>query len=568
MRGLFKDSDFTAVDQPNRLFYGDNITIMKEMPKACVDLIYLDPPFNSKKDYNLLYSKLTGKPVPEQAFAFVDTWEMDDAKKRIADQMPVIFGQHKINDLFADVWTYWVKALNNTNPSLLAYLVYMVERMVWMKTILKDTGSIYLHCDPTASHYIKVMMDGIFGHNNFRNEIIWKRTSAHSGAKRWGPVHDVILFYSMSDKFTWNRMMQPYEEAYTDAKFAHKDPDGKRWKDTDLTGPGTRTGESGKPWRGVDPTVQNRHWQPPSYVYDRYELVTGNSLVDFDMQTRLDKLDEAGLIYWPQKVNGKPRAKQYLEDSEGVPFMDVWTDISPINSQAEDRLGYPTQKPVTLLDRIIQASTKPGEIVFDPFCGCGTTIYSAEKNGRKWWGCDIAILSIQLVKDVLAKKFITEGTNYIVRGIPASVEQAELLAAQDRFQFQNWAVELAGGFPSERKTRDQGIDGRLYFETGGGLKHAVLSVKSGTIKPADIRDLRGVLEREPDVEIAGFVTLKEPTKAMRTEAVAAGSYEYAGRPYPRVQLLSVREMIESKRQFDTPTKVASRVWSPQESLPL
>ncbi len=555
----------------NKLYYGDNLSIMRQMPVSCVDLIYLDPPFNSKKNYNLMYKNMTGQPVREQADAFCDTWEMDPVKEEVARTMPVLMREHGVDNTYVEFWRVWMRALRQTQPHLLAYLIYMVERLLYMKTILRPHGAIYLHCDPTASHYIKIMMDGIFGHQNFRNEIIWKRTGAHGGAKRYGPIHDVILFYSKSDKYVWNRVFQPYDESYTEAKFGKIDEKtGKHFQDVSLTGPGVRTGESGQPWRGFDPTAIGRHWQPASYLYQKYFQLTGVELKTFPFLERLDRLDEQGLIYWGEKKSS-PRYKQFLEDAAGLPLQDVWTDISAVNSQADERLGYPTQKPIALLDRIIQASSKPGDIVFDPFCGCGTTIYSAEKNKRAWIGCDIAILSIRLVSDILAgeKYRLVDGKHFEVDGIPVTVEQAEILFKHDPFQFQHWFVEKIGGFPLQKKVADRGIDGRLYFETMDGLKDVILSVKGGAVRPTDLRDLRGVLDREKDTAaIGGFLSLREPSKAMKQEAASAGMYAYQGTDYPRMQLLTVREVLEEKRGLLTPSRVGPRTGSHQSSLAL
>lgn len=553
----------------NHLYYGDNLTRMQQMKKHSVDLIYLDPPFNSKQNYNLIYKNLTGKPVPDQAEAFCDTWEMDPQKEEIAKAMPVLMREHGIADYYVEFWRLWINALRHTQPHLLAYLVYMVQRLIHMKSILRPTGSIYLHCDPTAAHYIKVMMDGIFGHNNFQSEIIWKRTSAHSGAKRYGPVHDTILFYTAGPKFTWNTVYGEYDQTYVDAFFTHMDEDGRRWQRTDLTGPGERKGDSGLPWRDYNPTERGRHWQPPSYFYDKYERLTGESLAGYDLITRLEKMDEQGLIHWPKKAGGMPRGKRYLEDSPGVPLQDVWTDIKPIHNMAAERMGYPTQKPIALLDRILQSSTNRGDVVFDPFCGCGTTIYSAVRNDRKWIGCDIAILSIKLIREMLTSdEFrLVEDVHFDVNGIPVSVEQAEDLFKRDPFQFEHWLVERVGGFPT-KKTADKGIDGRMYFETREGLKAMVLSVKGGVIRPTDVRDLRGVLEREYDTAMAGFLTLRQPSKAMLEEAAAAGQYEYAGIMYDRIQMLTVKDILEDKREFRTPTKLGSRLVTAQASLGL
>jgi len=546
----------------NHLYYGDNITIMQRMPKHCVDLIYLDPPFNSKQNYNLIYKNMTGKPVPDQADAFCDTWDMDPQKEELAKAMPVLMREHGIADYYVEFWRLWINALRHTQPHLLAYLIYMVQRMLYMKSILRPTGSIYLHCDPTASHYIKVMMDGIFGHKNFQNEIIWKRTSAHNSAKRWGPVHDVILFYSYGDKYTWNKVYQAYDDDYTEAFYRHKDESGKRYRIGDLTGAGIRQGESGEGWRGINPTDKGRHWAPP-------RKFPGGERVPKTVLAALDYLDSIGRIYWPAKVGGVPGFKRYLDDMEGVQIQDIIDDISPISAHGKERLGYPTQKPVSLLRRIISASTNKGDVVFDPFCGCGTTIYAAQELERKWIGCDIAILSVKIMREVLTgeKYRLTEGINFKVDGIPVSVEQAEELFKRDPFQFEHWLVERVGGFPT-KKTGDKGIDGRMYFETKAGLKAMVLSVKGGHVRPTDIRDLRGVLERESDTAMAGFLSLKEPTKAMKEEAATAGQYEYAGVKYDRLQILTVKDIIEDKREFHTPTKMGSRIASAQHSLPL
>lgn len=555
----------------NKLYYGDNLTIMRSMPLHCVDLIYLDPPFNSNQTYNLLYKNMTGKPVPEQAEAFFDTWQLDAEKEAIARTMPVLMREKGVDDYYVRFWQLWMNALRNTQPQLLAYMIYMVERLLYMKSILRPTGSIYLHCDPSASHYIKVMMDGIFGHQNFRNEIIWKRTSAHSGAKRYGPVHDVILFYTKSDSYTWNRVFHPYSESYVAKKFGKIDKEtGQQFQDHDLTGPGVRTGPSGQPWRGFDPTSRGRHWQPASYLYGKYKELTGKELKDFPFLERFDRLDELGLIYWSQRTAGFPRYKQFLADTVGLPAQDIWTDISPINSQADERLGYPTQKPVALLRRIIEASTKKGDVVFDPFCGCGTTIYAANETERQWIGCDIAILAIKLIKEILEgdRYRQVEGVHFVIDGVPVSVEQAETLFKRDPFQFQHWFVERVGGFPMQKKSADKGIDGRLYFETRDGLREVVLSVKGGGIRPTDVRDLRGVLEREDGAEMAGFLSLRPPTKAMLSEAATAGTYEYNGVSYDRIQMLTVRDVLEGKRELHTPTKIGSKVASGQTSFPI
>jgi DNA modification methylase len=550
----------------NHLYYGDNLTIMAKMPPSSVDLIYLDPPFNSKRNYNLMYRNMTGKPVPEQAEAFCDTWELDAEKEAAAKAMPVLMREYGVEDYYIQFWRLWIDALRHTQPHLLAYLIYMVQRLLHMKLILRNTGSIYLHCDPTASHYIKVMMDGIFGHQNFRNEIIWKRTSSHGGQKRWGPVHDVILFYSKSDEFQWNATHQTYDKDYVDSKYGQSDERGSYMTDN-LTGAGKTEGDSGKPWRGVNPSDIGRHWAVPRA--DIIALVGEAAAAKMTLHERLDLLDQNGLIVWPKRVKkngaGLPRFKRYL--GHGVSIQDVVTDIPPINSQAKERLGYPTQKPSALLERIIKASSNKDDVVFDPFCGCGTTVYAAEKLGRTWIGCDIAVLSVLLIRDTLIDRYkLTEGKDFEVDGIPTSYEGAQQLFKRDPFQFQHWLVERVDGFPMQKKTADKGIDGRVYFETREGLKEMVLSVKGGNVRPTDLRDLRGVLEREGQAEMGGFLCLQEPSKAMREEAGRAGMYVYHGISYPRIQILTVRDILEGKQEFHTPSKVGAKVRTGQQSF--
>jgi len=522
----------------NQLYYGDNNTIMAEKLGPCsIDLIYLDPPFNSNRNYNLMYSNMTGQPVPEQVEAFCDAWTMDEEKEKIARTIPILLRGIGVDDEYIEFWKLWMNALRKVNSPLMAYLIYMVPRLCRMKIILKPTGSIYLHCDPTASHYIKIMMDGIFGHTNFRNEIIWKRTSAHNDARRGlGAIHDVLLFYSMSNQFMWNRTYQEYDREYVEARYKYTDADGRRWMDGDLSAKGLSGGGYSYEYKGAKSL-----WRVPP-----------EKMEQLDMENRLHFTRAGGI-----------RIKRYLDEMKGLPLGDIWMDVHPLNSQSKERLGYPTQKPVELLKRIILSSSNPGDVVFDPFCGCGTAVYAAEALGRKWVGCDIAILAIRLVRDTLREKYaLAEGRDFIVDGIPNSVESALELANHDRFQFQHWIVERVGGFPMQKKTADKGIDGRIYFKTDDGLMEMVLSVKSGSIKPADIRDLRGVLDRE-GVKMAGFLCLKPPTKAMRHEAASAGLYDYMGNSYPRIQILTVYEILEERKLFHTPTAVRSRVDSGQ-----
>jgi DNA modification methylase len=423
----------------------------------------------------------------------------------------------------------------------------MVQRLLYMKTLLKNTGSVYLHCDPTASHYIKVMMDGIFGHQNFRNEIIWKRANAHNDPKGFGRITDTILYYTKGPKSTWNTQHTPYREEYYESHYK-KDENGRYYRTVPLDAPKHGDGS-------------------PNLLYDWKGKLPASSRTWAIVRERMEQYEAEGRIRYTR--TGTPTLLQYADEMPGVPLQNVWTDIPPVNPQAKERLGYPTQKPIALLKRIVLASSNPGDVVFDPFCGCGTTIYAAQENGRRWIGCDIAILAIKLIREILRERYrLNEGRDFRVDGIPESVEQAQELFRHDPFQFQHWAVERIGGFPTQQQSGDRGIDGRLYFETKGDLRSMVLSVKGGTLRPTDVRDLRGVLEREDSAEMAGLITLREPSKAMWEEASRAGVYEYAGHSYRRIQMLSVKEIVDDNRQFDTPTKVGSRISTGQAALPI
>lgn len=353
----------------NTLYYGDNLEIMRRyIADESVDLVYLDPPFNSNANYNVLFAEKDGSKAASQIEAFEDTWHWDAKGEEVYAEIVTAGG--KTADCLQAFRTFLGPC------DMLAYLVMMAPRLVELRRVLKPTGSIYLHCDPTASHYLKMLMDAVFGGTNFKNDISWKRTSAHSGSKRWGPVHDVILFYSKSATFVWNPVYQDYDEDYIERFYRFSDEQG-RFRIGDLTGAGTRTGESGQSWRAVNPTDAGRHWAVPNKVLvERF----GSKCKQWTVQQKLDALDEQGLIHWPPK--GKvPGFKRYINEDIGVPIIDVVTDINPIGAQAAERLGYPTQKPVELLERIIQASSNEGDVVLDPFCGCGTTVHAAQKSG-------------------------------------------------------------------------------------------------------------------------------------------------------------------------------------------
>ena len=506
----------------NTLYYGDNLDILRRYVRdESVDLVYLDPPFKSDQTYNVLFQEKDGSQSASQIKAFEDTWQWDEAAAR-SYQETVEGGGAVAEAMIA------FRRLLGTND-MLAYLSMMAPRLVELQRVLKSTGSLYLHCDPTASHSLKLLLDAVFGPERFLNEIVWKRTSAHSSAKRYGPVHDVILFYGKTNKYRWNRVFQEYDADYVETFFDQTDPDGRRWKRSDMTGAGIRYGETGLPWRGINVTAKGRHWR--------------------SSPSTLDELDRKGRVHWPKKKGGMPRLKQYPEDLPGVPLQDVWTDVRPLHNLAAERLGYPTQKPEILLDRIILSSAGEGEVVLDPFCGCGTTIAAAQKISRRWIGIDITHLAISLIRHRMQDSF-GKDCQFDVIGEPTSLQDATALAAQDPYQFQWWALGLAGARPIEQKKgADRGIDGRLYFHDEGRkgkTKQIIFSVKAGHVTVSQVRDLVGVINRE-EAQIGVFLSLNPPTAPMRREAASAGFYKSPwGKNYPCIQLLTIEELLGGK----------------------
>ncbi len=529
----------------NVLYYGDNLVILqKYIDKETVDLIYLDPPFNSKADYNILFREATGEDSAAQIQAFSDFWHWDIEAKHAYDYLV----QNAPNDTASLVEAFFNFLGKN---DLMAYLVMMGVRLLELHRVLRSTGSLFLHCDPTAGHYLKLLMDAIFGPRNFRNEIIWKRTYSHGGARRLGPVHDVILFYSRSEDYVWNPEHTPYSEEYVEEFFKFQDPDGRRYRSTILTGSGTRGGASGKPWRSIDPTTSGRHWAIPGYVRPLL-----GEIPSADVQAALDKLDEIGRMIWPTKRGGVPSFKQYLDDFEGVNLQDIWTDLPPISSHAKERLGYPTQKPSQLLERIIKVGSNPGDVVLDPFCGCGTAIVAAEKLRRYWIGIDITYLAINLVKIRLNDSF--PDAQYSIEGEPRDIEAAKELA-KNRYQFQWWALSLLGARPvgstqasplQGRKGPDEGVDGWLRFADGaeGHMERIVVQVKSGHVGVKDIRELRDVVSRQ-NAAIGIFVTLEDPTTEMLKEVRATDPYVSPrwNHEYPRIQIMAIQDLLRRKR---------------------
>ena len=521
---------------PGTLYYGDCLDWMDRWPDKCVDLIYLDPPFNSKTDYNVLYSSESAGDA--QIRAFTDTWQWDEA----AGERMALFEGAIAHPLHGPVCALF----RLLGPSgMMAYLTYMAERLLPTRRLLRSTGSIYLHCDPTASHYLKALMDAIYGGGGFRNEIIWRRTGAHGRAKRWGPIHDCILFYSKSKQWTWNRTYENYDPDYVEKFYRHTDEAGRKYQLVTLDGPGLRGGSSGKQWRGVNPSDSGRHWEIPPDRALPNNFVFPAGYAEMSCQERLDILDAAGLIYWP-KSGGKPRYKRFLSAAEGNPIQDIIGDIRPISSQAKERLGYPTQKPVALLERIVQASSNEGDVVLDPFCGCGTAIEAAQKLGRQWAGIDISPFAIDLIR---SRRNGLKDVVIQTDGIPTSLLSARMLARDKPFAFESWAVcRLPGFAPNEHQVGDGGIDGRGRLAEQPEdfpSRLALAQVKGGKFNASQFRDFKHVLERDK-AAVGCYLTLDPIPQAARADAKQYGSLKVSGQRFDRLHPFSIRDYFEKR----------------------
>ena len=470
----------------NTLYYGDCLTIMQqEMDEESVDLIYLDPPFNSNRNYHTIYKDHTGNPLPEQVEAFCDQWLLDGARKAAIRELQktMIEARVGIDHHSAELVHHLIDRLQWTQPKLAAYLSYMTERLIWMKKILKPTGSIYLHCDPTASHYIKVMMDGIFGVQNFKNEIVWCYKRWTSSKRQLPRLHDIIFWYVKTKDGIFNPVMIP-----------------------------------------------NTNPNPSQYVSAK---------------------DKFGKTVTAKDAHGKPIKRPI---SKEIAVGDWW-NIPILSPVSKERMGYPTQKPLKLLDRIIKASSNEGDVVFDPFCGCATTLEAAHKLGRQWIGIDIAIHAIKRVAKVRLRERLglVENKHFIIKGIPYNYEGAHDLWRRDPYQFQQWCVEEVNGFVTNKRSADGGIDGRIYFEMNNvkKLQNMILEVKGGQRVPvAHLRALIGALEIS-DAKMAGLIVMEElgsrKRRNFQNEMDAAGAIEINGDSYPRVQMLTVAEILNGAR---------------------
>jgi site-specific DNA-methyltransferase (adenine-specific) len=528
--------------QTNVLYYGDNLDILRRyIPDESVDLVYLDPPFNSNRDYNVIFKDESGRKSDAQLLAFEDTWHWGpDAEAQYAYLTNTARNQGRVPSTVSTI----VAALRSGigENQMMAYLVEMAVRLVELHRVLKPTGSLYLHCDPTASHYLRVLLDAVFDPINFRSEVTWQRTNVHSDSKEWSAVSDRLLYYvkDARERYTWNPPHLTHSDEYLRSKYRYRDPDGRVYRLDNMTSPNPRPNMMYE-WKG--------HASPA--MGWRYERAT------------MERLDAQGRIWYPDSTDKRPQLKRYLDEMAGTLATNIWTDIAPINSQAKERLGYPTQKPLALLERILAASSNPGDVVLDPFCGCGTALVAAQKLDRQWIGIDVTYLSIAVMRARLKDSFGLADVEVI--GQPTEVDGARAMLVgtglEGQYQFQWWALDLIGAQPLgavQKKGADRGIDGAISFSTGprGEMGRALVSVKSGSVNSSQVRDLKGVLEREK-AEIGLFVTLEEPSGPMQLEATTAGVYrsELSGRDYPRIQILTIRELLEEHRRPDLPVLV-------------
>jgi len=528
----------------NTLYYGDNLTILREyIANESVDLIYLDPPFNSNRSYNVLFKHESGVASEAQVHAFGDTWHWGQEAERTFHEL-VTTGSAPVANMIGAMRQFI------GDNQMMAYLVMMAARLVELHRVLKPTGSLYLHCDPTASHYLKVVLDTVFGMANFRNEITWKRRHGFSSAvhesNRFGTCTDIILFYAKSQQaaFTpqYNKDLPEYRE-YVEKNFTLIDEaSGRRYQATSLTNPAYRP----------NLIYEYKGYKPPENGW----MIT---------KEKMEQWDREGRIHFPRDPDGRLRRKSFADELKGMPIQNLWDDIQQLGSHDAERLGYPTQKPVALLERIIAASSNEGDLVLDPFCGCGTTIAAAQKLGRRWIGIDITNLAITLQKYRLKDAFNLEaGRDYLVVGQPQDAASAAQLAQEDRHQFEWWALSLIQAQPISptdstgkkgKKGADKGIDGQIVFidDSTGKPKRIVVQVKSGHVSASIVRDLRGVLDRE-GAAIGVLITLDPPSQPMKTEAASAGYYTSPGwnRTYPRLQILTVEGLLAGVERLDRP----------------
>jgi len=535
----------------NKLLFGDNLKWLRDtkiFPDASVDLVYLDPPFNSNADYNVLFKEDSGADSQAQFHAFTDTWNWADAAQTYAEFVDTCENSAVVEMVTA------LRSFLKSSP-MMAYLAMMAPRLVELHRILKPTGSLYLHCDPTANHYLRMVLDGIFGATNFRNEIIWKRRVGMSSAVHestcFGTCTDILLFYAKSGETIFHpqyNLNDPDYQRYIEERFTYVDDKGRRFQPTSLVNPAYRP----------NLIYEYKGYKPPANGW----MIT---------KEKMEMWDKEGRIYFPKDKDGRLRRKSFADELKGMPIQNLWTDLPEINSQSVERLGYPTQKPQALLERIIGASSNPGDIVLDPFCGCGTTIHAAQKLGRQWIGIDVTYIAINLIKNRLKDAFGAD-VEFEERGQPTTFEEAKELARLDKWQFQQWALSLIDARPlreGDGKGADRGVDGFLKFyefeKASSGAKpeknrtpiqrRILVQVKGGGVKRSDVATLIGDVSNQKFA--AGvLITLEPPTKPMREEAADAGRYKVnllnEDKSYPSAQILTIEGLMGKTERLEAP----------------
>ena len=505
------------------LVRGDNLEEMRKFPDACIDLIATDPPFNSKRDYFVPYRDAHGQEPDTLVRAFTDTWSWGEAAEEAYQHLLVEEGG-QIGDTIQGLRQF----LNET--PMMAYLVMMTIRIVEMHRLLKPSGNLYLHCDPTASHYLKIILDAVFKPQQFRNEIIWQRTSTHNDGNQYGRIHDTILFYSKSEQWTWNPVYTELDPAYKKKKYRYLDERGLYRIDNLYASGVTQKGESGQSWRGINPSLSGNHWRAPRRASWPEGVEPPENYESLSVHEKLDALDANGLIYWPPTGN-VPGFKRYLSTSKGRMVQDIITDIKQLGKNSPEKTDYPTQKPIALYERIIEASSNKGDLVLDPFCGCGTTLMAAEAQDRHWIGIDVTYLATGAVKFQIEKFFPQLRNNITITGTPENVEQALDLARTNPQGFEEWCVTHVLKFKSNaKKVADGGIDGTFRFPIGrvkGKQEYgrAVAQVKGGNYTLGHIRDFRTAMQNA-EADLGIFVVTSPPSSGMRTEASRAGTYRH------------------------------------------
>lgn len=572
-----------ADDWVNQLYFGDNLNVLREhIPGESVDLIYLDPPFNSNATYNVLFRERSGEESAAQITAFEDTWQWTIESERAYQDVVTHIGG-KLGELLQAMRSF-------LGPNdMMAYLTMMAQRLVELHRVLKREGSIYLHCDPTASHYLKLLMDAVFGPSNYKTEIVWKRTSAHNdtkqGRRQHGHIHDILFFYTKSESWTWNPEYTDYDDGYMESDYKYVDPDSKRrFKSTDLTAakPG---GDTSYPWRvkrvkGGDWEADlDGQWQTPLATYEYKEVrPSAGRYWAYSRDNMIQLVREGRLVH---TRNGRPRLKQYLDEMPGIALQDLWVDIPPVSARSKRSLGFKTQKPDPLLERIVKSSSNKGDVVLDPFCGCGTALVAAEGLGRRWIGIDVTHVAISLMRHSLHDTYGATLSSYTVTGLPQDVASARALAEESeydgRYQFEHWALGLVDARPSGKKGADSGVDGTINFfdDNSSKAKRIIVQVKSGKVNRGQVATLIGDM-KDQGAELGIFITLQKPTRPMRELALSQGVYtpqRFPDHSYPRVQILTIEELLDGAQpeypRFAAPAtfKRASRRKRAQGSQP-